>query len=75
MSYFNLAGFFIASYLVLLSNSCFSQQYKFQLLESEFINRNTDCSRIHQDELGMMWFATGHGAYKYDGVNIFSFLH
>ena len=75
MSYFNLAGFFIASYLVLLSNSCFSQQYKFQLLESEFINRNTDCSRIHQDELGMMWFATGHGAYKYDGVNIFPFLH
>lgn len=66
--------YFTISFLI-INFICRAQQYKFQLLEQDYINRNTDCKKIYQDEFGMLWFATYHGAYKYDGVNIFPYLH
>lgn len=75
MNNLNLKQFTVIMLFLLQGHVSFSQKYKFQLLESDYFNLNTICNRIHQDDLGIMWFATSHGAYRYDGVNTYPFLH
>ena len=54
---------------------CQSSSYKFENVSQQFQKLHIKIISITQDHHGFMWFATNGGLYRYDGIELRSFLH